>query len=422
MIEKVSLFNTKRDFLLFIFLILFILSYSLLIEFHNFKTFTQFDSHIVNATVLKQYTKTKIKKGKTKTYQMLKLKSRQGFSFYTGANSTLENIVGKRVELELYGGEITFSEYMSSFYAYSKILHIDETLKQRLNNAIASKHKDINSTKIYQALYSATPLSRELQINFSSLGISHLFALSGFHLGVLSTLLFFLLKLPYGFLQTRYFPYRNAHFDLFFTVLLILLSYLLFLDSPASLLRSFTLLLIGYILYDRGFEVISMQTLLITVLILLAFFPRLFFELGFWLSIGGVFSIFLFLVHFKHLSKFWQFLLIPLWVYTLMLPLSLTLFSNFTLYHPLSILWSTLFSIFYPLSIMLHLIGYGYIFDTLLRDLVSLGEAHTEIFFSLYYLLPSLLFSTLSIWKKLFVWPLLLWSFSIFLSALYQVA
>ena len=423
MIAKVSLFNTKRDFLLFISFLLFIFSYSLLMEFHNFKTFTQFDSNLVNATVLKQYAKTRVtKKGKIKNYQMLKLKSSKGFSFYTGADSSLENLVGKKVELELYGGKISFYEYMSNFYAYSKILKVDETLKQKLNTAIASTHSDSNATKIYQALYSATPLSRELQSSFSNLGISHLFALSGFHLGILSSVLFFLLKLPYKFLQNRYFPYRNANLDLFFMVLLILLAYLLFLDSPASLLRSFSLLLVGFILYDRGFEVISMQSLFVTILILLSLFPRLLFELGFWLSVSGVFYIFLFLLHFKHLSKLWQFLLVPLWVYLLMLPLSLVIFGNFTLYHPLSIIWSTLFTLFYPLSILLHIIGFGDIFDSSLASLVSLGEIQSNISISSTYFIPSLLFSALSIYKRGFIWFLLLWSFIIFLGVLYQVA
>jgi competence protein ComEC len=390
-------------------------------EFHNFKTFTQFDSNIVDARVLKQYQKTKVtKKGKTETYQMLKLKSAKGFHFYTAADSSLENIVGKKVKLELYGGKINFYEYMSSFYAYSKILNIEGTLKEQLNTTIATAHSDLNSTKIYQALYTATPLSKELQTNFSKLGISHLFALSGFHLGVLSALLFSLLKLPYKFLQNRYFPYRNANFDLFYIVLLLLFTYLLFLDSPASLLRSFALLLVGFVLYDRGYKIISMQTLLLSVLLLLALFPRLILELGFWLSVSGVFSIFLFLMHFKHLHKKWQFLLLPLWVYLLMLPLSLVIFGNFTLYHPLSILWSTLFTLFYPLSILLHFIGFGDIFDGMLMRLISLGETPSDLSLPSFTLYFSLLFASLSLWKKSFIWLLLLWSLAIFLFAIYQ--
>jgi len=422
MIQELSLFNTKREFFLFLLFILFIFSYSLLMELHNFKIFTQFDSSIVDATVLKQYQKTKAtNRGTIKTYQMLKLKSTKGFYFYTGADASLENIVGKKVHLELYGGKITFYEYMSSFYAYSKILNIKETLKEQLNKNLASSHSDLNSTRIYQALYTATPLSKELQTNFSKLGISHLFALSGFHLGVLSAILFFLLKLPYKFLQNRYFPYRNANFDLFYMVLLLLFAYLLFLDSPASLLRSFTLLLVGFVLYDRGYKIISIQTLLLTVLLLLSLFPRLLLELGFWLSVSGVFSIFLFLLHFKHLSKKWQFFLLPLWVYLLMLPLSLVIFGNFTLYHPLSILWSTLFTLFYPLSILLHLTGFGDIFDDLLTSLISLGETPVDISLPNFTLYFSLLFASLSIYKRVFIWPLLFWNIFIFLEVFWQV-
>jgi len=291
MIERVSLFNTKREFFLFLSLCSFILFYSLLINYNEYKKLTRFDSQIVQATVLKQYTKTK----NTKTFQVLKLKSDDGFTFYTSAKKSLEDINGKRLKLELWAGNISFYEYLTSFYAYSKIKYIYKTIsnKQRLNSYIDSLHVDKDIANIYQALYTATPLHVELQQSFSALGVSHLLAISGFHLGVLSALLFFFLKPIYSFFQDRYFPYRNAKFDLFIIVVFILLAYLLFLDKPPSLLRSFAMLVVGFVLYDRGIKIISMQTLFVTVILLLSFFPKLLFSLGFWLSVSGVFYIFL---------------------------------------------------------------------------------------------------------------------------------
>jgi len=420
MIEKVSLFNNKREFFHFLALCSFILFYSLVINYNEYKKLTHFDSQIIQATVLKQYTKTK----NNKTFQVLKLKSDDGFSFYSSAKKSLENVKGKRVRLELWAGKISFYEYLSGFYVYSKIKYIykNQTNKQKLNNYIDSAHIDKKVANIYQALYTASPLHIENQKSFSSLGVSHLLAISGFHLGVLSALLFFFLKPIYGFFQDKYFPYRNSKIDLFIIVIFILLTYLIFLDKPPSLLRSFVMLVVGFVLYDRGVKIISMQTLLVSVILLLSFFPKLIFSIGFFLSVSGVFYIFLFLNFFKHLSKFYQFILMPFWVYILMLVFSLVIFGDFSIYHPLSIIWTSLFSIFYPLSIALHIVGFGDIFDGVLINFISLGTNSLHIELSYKVLALHIGLSLLSLFYKKVIWLLLAFNLFIFIYAIYKVA
>lgn len=419
MLERVSLFNSKRDFLNFLLVCGFILFYSLLIEFQNYKNLTRFDTALVQATVLKQYTKTK----HSRTYQVLKLKSDKDFTFYTSAKKSFENVKGKKLNLEIYTDRIDFYQYLTGFYAYSKKKHVEPktTLKQKLNNFISGQHDNKEISNLYQALFSAASLNRDTQKAFSTLGISHLVAISGFHIGVLSAILFFLVKYPYKLLQDRYFPYRNSKTDIFFIISSVLLLYLLFLDSPASLLRAFGMLVVGFIFYDRGLKVVSMQTLLLTCLLLLSFFPRLFFTLGFWLSVAGVYYIFLFLIYFKKFSKTMQFILVPFWVYLLMLPYSLAIFGNFGTYHPLSILWTTLFTLFYPLSIFAHIIGHGDIFDTVLKSLIGLGKVQTEVVLSYPYLAVHIILSLLSIYKKSFLFLLLLYSLSLFIYAVYNI-
>lgn len=419
MLEKVSLFNSKRDFLNFILACAFILCYTLLIEFQNYKNLTRFDTALVNATVLKQYTKTK----NSRTYQVLKLKSEKGFTFYTSAKKSFPYSKGKKINLEIYTDKINFYEYLTSFYAYSKKIVITPivTLKQKLNSFISAQHTNKDIANLYQALFSAASLNKNLQSAFSSLGISHLIAISGFHLGVLSAILFFLVRYPYKLLQDRYFPYRNSKTDIFIIIVSVLLLYMLFLDSPASLLRAFGMLLLGFLFYDRGIKVISMQTLLIAAILLLSFFPRLLFTIGFWLSVAGVYYIFLFLIYFKELSRTLQFILVPFWVYLLMLPFSLVLFGNFSIYHPLSIIWTTIFTLFYPASILAHIIGYGNIFDEMLRNLIKLGEIQASVILSYKWLAVHIVLSILSMYKKFFLLLLLLSSFSVFIYAIYYV-
>jgi competence protein ComEC len=212
MLEEVSLFTKRRDILLFFALLFVLLFFSLSLEYHNYKNLTKFDSQLINARVLKQYTKTKQSKtGKIKKYQVLKLKSEDGFVFYTLAEYKLSDIKYKNVQLEAWAGNISFQEYMQGFFCWSKILQIypEDSYKTKLNSFIAAQHTDTNASLLYQALFTAQQLPYELQTFFSTLGISHLIAISGFHLGVLSTLLFFLLKYPYKFLQDNLFPYRS---------------------------------------------------------------------------------------------------------------------------------------------------------------------------------------------------------------------
>jgi competence protein ComEC len=424
MLEKASLFQTKREAFFALGLFLFILSYSLLIEFQNFKNLTRFDSAQTNATIIKQYITTKeTKNGQLRNYHILKLKSDEGYNFYTNTKLSFPPSLGKKVTIVLFADEISFYDYMHSFYARSYILETTETatLKQNLNTAITSAHKNTDIANIYQALYTATSLNKNLQTAFSNLGISHLLAISGFHLGVLSAVLYFLLKYPYKLLQNRYFPYRNQKRDLFAIVVFVLFFYLLFLDTPTSVLRAFAMLVVGFFLYDRGMKIISMQTLLLSILLLLAFFPRLFFALGFWLSTAGVFYIFLFLIHFKELQKKWQFILLPVWVYAMMLPNSLVIFGTFSSYHPLSIVWTFLFTLFYPLSIFLHLIGFGDLFDKLLESFINLGQTHITLSIDPAWLALYILLSILSIFKKSILTLLILFALAFFIYSVYYV-
>jgi competence protein ComEC len=175
---------------------------------------------------------------------------------------------------------------------------------------------------------------------------------------------------------------------------------------------------VGFILYERGFTIISMQTLFVTLALLLSFFPKLFFSLGFWLSASGVFYIFLFLIYFKEKSKLWQFLLLPIWVYGMMLPFSLFIFNNFSLYHPLSIIWTTLFILFYPLSLLLHAMTFGTLFDGSLLWLLEVAQQSSTIILHPIFLLIHILLSLISIVSKRVLYILLFMACGIFLYSL----
>jgi competence protein ComEC len=325
--------------------------------------------------------------------------------------------------MKIWASHITFLEYLKGFFAFSKIIDVDKnlSLKRKIVSFIKAQHSKSDISDIYLALFLAKPLPYSLQQHFSNLGISHLIAISGFHLGVLSAILFFLIKYPYKYLQNNYFPYRSYQRDSFYIIAIFLCFYMLFLDSPPSLLRSYMLLVVGFFLYDQGLKVISMQTLFITFILLISLFVQLLFSIGFFLSIAGVFYIFLFLIHFQNKSKLLQFILIPLWIYLLMLPYSLALFGNFSLYHPLSIVWTSLFTLFYPLAIFLHLIGEGNLLDHTVTLLLKLDPKALHLHLSSYFIFVEILLSLGAIFNKKALYLLLLYVISIFIYAIYHV-
>ena len=381
MIERVELFN-RREFFIFLAALCAIFIVSISIYYYQYRHFIHKQPNMVTCKVLNQYKKSK----HLHDYYILKLKSQNGLVFYTSKGTYIGKIIDDYITVKVILNHLTFMQYLSGFYAKTKLLNIkaDNSFKQKLNYMISSEHKNPNIAMLYEAMFTAHTQSKALRQKLSALGVSHLLAISGFHLGVLSAVLFFIIGLAYKPLHNRFFPYRHANRDIFILVALCLFWYVWFLGFTPSLIRSFFMLFVGYVLYDRGIKIVSMQTLFVTVILLLAFYPILLFRLGFWLSVAGVFYIFLFLQYFKNLKKWYIFFLLPLFVYLMMLPYSIYYFHIFSIYNPLSVIWTEAFTIFYPTSIIAHLLGLGAIFDTLLVKLLALGGDFKTILISSY--------------------------------------
>lgn len=408
-----------RDLLWFILLCIAAALFSLSTEYRHYGELSGFDDAVIDATVVNQYAK--IKQGKT--YQVLKLRSEKGAFFYTTGSRHLRSLQGYTLQLFIKSDRLTFLGYLKGFFAYSKILKVypKKSAKARLFDRIAGEHPSEKIAQIYGALFTASPMSSELRMKLSSLGVSHLLAISGFHLGVLSLILFALLKPLYGSAQEHFFPYRHGRRDVFVITVITLFAYVWFLEFVPSLLRAFAMMCVGFVLHDRGLRLISMQALFVAVLLLLSLWPRLFFTLGFWLSVGGVFFILLFLRHFSHWPRYVQFAGIHIWVYLMMLPSALYLFETFSLMHPLSVIWSMLFILFYPLSLVLHLLGFAQGLDALLLSLLSLAKG-TQVHIYASVVAVHLLLSLAAVRYANLLWALGGVTLAVFISAVYQVA
>ena len=418
-LERPELFE-GRELAGFALLCLMLATFSIVLEYRSYRELTRFDDAVVEATVLNQYVKSK----GNRRYSVLKLRTEAGAHFYTTASAHLRNLVGYRLQLQIRTGKVGFAEYLTGFFASGQILRVDphRLLRMTLSEKIATSHAFKEEGALFAALLTASPLERELRRKLATLGVSHLLAISGFHLGVLSFLLYGILRSPYTLVQSQWFPWRSRRRDLFAVVTVLLFAYLHLLGYVPSLTRAFAMTFIGYLLYDRGIRIVSMQTLAVAVALLGAFWPRLYLSLGFWLSVLGVYFILLFVWYAPRWHRVPLFIALHTWVYLMMLPTALWLFGDFSLWHPLSILWSMLFILFYPVVLLSHLAATGNLLDGSLEWLLALGEGGSIVSVPGWAVLIQLGAALAAAVRPLFLWIAFGGAFAVFVGAVYQVA
>ena len=402
-LEKPKLFPEKKTFIGVIFFFLLVILIRIFFEYQSYQSFISKPFYYTHATVLNTYEKVR----GNRRYQVLKLRSESGFTFYT-TNYSKDNFNHKRLRLQVFPNKnISFSDYLGTFYVKSRIKSkelLPVTFKDTLLRKVASQHENTSLGSFYNAIFFANFLEKELREKISMLGVSHLVALSGFHLGILWGLVYGLLLLLYRPLQQHFFPYRQALFDVGLVAMILLGTYVWFVDLPPSLVRSYAMVLVGWMVLLLGMELLSFTFLTTIILMLVALFPSLMVSLSFGLSVAGVFYIFLLLQYSKG-SKAWvvTLILIPFGIFLLMLPIVHTVFPVTSGYQLLSPLLSLLFIPFYPFVMLLHLLGFGSLFDTGLLALFTLPKSSTESLFPIWAILGYIGISIGAIWnKKLF--------------------
>ncbi|HIO90652.1 MAG TPA: ComEC/Rec2 family competence protein [Campylobacterales bacterium] len=396
---EINLFSSKRDLSLFLFICLLVLSFNIFQKHQVYTDLKQYKSQKIQATVINQYLKTK----NNKTYTVFKLRSSDGYEFYTTSYKKLEDLNGYQITIKILTKNIAFIDLFKGFYTYSYDIQIYEksSLNQTLSKKITSQHEEQFTKELFNALFLAKPISKDLRAKVSNYGISHLIAISGFHLGVLFGIFYFILSYPYTFFQDRYFPYRNKRFDLSIIVMAILFLYLYFLGFIPSLVRSYVIMVLLFILYNRFVKILSFEVLFVTVILIISFIPNFIFSIGFWFSVSGVFYIYLFLIYFKHLKPWKLAIFLNLWVFVMMIPIVHLFFDKITWLQLLSPPLSIAFIVFYPLELFLHMIGYGGVLDSIVLALLEqnpmIYHVETPIWFFLLFVIGSLYFA----WKSI---------------------
>ena len=89
---------------------------------------------------------------------------------------------------------------------FSILLLQDSSIQNDVRQNVLSQHSTQIMGEFYLTLFLADGLPSEWRNLAQSYGISHIFAISGFHTGILSAMGFFLLGLLYKPLHARFFP------------------------------------------------------------------------------------------------------------------------------------------------------------------------------------------------------------------------
>ncbi|GAA7341735.1 ComEC/Rec2 family competence protein [Helicobacter pylori] len=366
-----ELLTTPKEYLLCGVILSLLLAFNLYLEYLNYQKLDFSKPTSLNAQILLQYPKTKDQK----TYFVLKLQSK-GMIFYTTIKEPLKNLQYRHAQ---FFGKIKFCSFLESlkscfFQTYSFSLTRKQDFKSYWRRFIDSAHSSALVGNLYRALFIGDSLNKDLRDRANALGINHLLAISGFHLGILSASVYFLFSLFYTPLQKRYFPYRNAFYDIGVLVWVFLLEYLLLLDFLPSFFRAFLMGLLGFLACFFGVRLLSFKLLILACCIAIALLPKLLFSVGFLLSVCGVWYIFLFLKHtqafFKtssFLARSFQVISLSVLVFLNMLIITHAFFPMFSPYQLFSIPLGLIFIVFFPLSLLLHAVGLGSLLDSILN-------------------------------------------------------
>jgi len=392
--EKLSFFQNKKErVLLYSFLsLLFFINISN--SYNNYLKFTNEEIFNTKAYILNSYSK--------KDYFVLKIKT-DNFTCYTTTKKNYE--IYQNIYLSLITKDINFYDYLKGFYTNSFNINYfnnkkTNSIKNKIANYIKEQHSDNLTQSLYQALYLAKPISQDLRTIVSNYGISHLIAISGFHLGIIVAVLYFIINLIYSPIHQRYIPYRNKKVDVILLSTFILFLYLILIDISPSFLRSFVMFILGFYLLRSNIKLISFETLLIITVTIIALFPSLIFSLGLWLSVIGVFYIFLFIKYFNKLHKYLQFILFNYWLFFAMNPIVHYIFYTTSKEQLYSLIITVLFSLFYPITLLCHISNYGNLFDEILISIPNIKITSYEIITPLWLFISYIIISLLSIWYR----------------------
>ncbi len=177
--------------------------------------------------------------------------------------------------------------------------------------------------------------------NYQKIGVTHLFALSGMHVGLLSTIILFLLKK----INDKY---------KYFILDILLIIYGFIVGFPSSIKRCILFFILNSFNKVFKLNLSTLKILLLVIFFLILSDYRIVFDVGFRYSVATVMGIVLANRFIEDESKLWSSFKLSLVAFLFSFPISL---SNFYEVNLLSVLYNILYVPFvslivYPLSLL----------------------------------------------------------------------
>ena len=179
----------------------------------------------------------------------------------------------------------------------------------------ASDYLDNAAKPLYLgiALADRSDLPRTLRQELQYLGIFHLFAISGLHIGMIFLLFRFLFAklLAFGIILLHFFSLKfkgllnqvNVYFYADWAAVSLLWFYLDFINNPLTAIRAWTMLLIWFFIHYFVSWIPTNYVLLLIAVSMLLIEPNLITSVGFLLSFLSVFAILVYLKLFAYKEK-----------------------------------------------------------------------------------------------------------------------
>ena len=239
----------------------------------------------------------------------------------------------------------------------------------KIKNYIYERCNDLKSSGYIKAFILGDKSSIDEYSLYQANGVSHLFALSGMHIGLLTGILLFLLK-----------KYSKRNF----LIILFLIFYLIITIESASLLRSIVFYIMLKINKKFNLDISTKNILLLTISILIIYNPLIIMDMSFEYSAIVTYGLVVYTKYFKK-NYFVNLFITSLIAFLFSLPI--TVYYNYKI-NMLSII-SNLFVvplvsfIIYPLSLITFIIPYlDSILFILLRLLILINNLLSSMAFN----------------------------------------
>ena len=269
--------------------------------------------------------------------------------------------------------DIYYSLDISKIVIFDNDIGFIYKLKNLINDRI-TKIDDMGYMKAF-ILGDKTNIDSDIYNSFQKIGITHLFALSGMHVGLLSGIILKLLK-----------KFNDKSKYLIISIILIIYGFIV--GYPTSIKRCILFFIFNTINKLFKLEISSFKVLLFVVVSLILYNYKIIYDVGFIYSVCTVMGIILCNSFINHDNKLISSFRLSLTAFIFSLPISL---CNFYEINILSIIYNIVFVPFvsvivYPLSLLSFIIpGIYFIFEFFIKLLeVSSTFLGNIRFFNIY--------------------------------------